>query len=87
MTRGDYRVTVRRGDIAEAMKIYPYVVTKEVMRNGDADIADWLATMGDNVLVISKIRIGPPQNFGPMIVSYGFKREDDATAFVLRFGK
>ena len=87
MTRGDYRVTVHRGDIAEAMKIYPYVVTKEVMRNGDADIADWLDTMGDNAVVISKISIGPPMNFGPVFMSYGFKREDDATAFVLRFGK
>lgn len=86
MSRGD-TISPPNEDIAEAMKIYSHIVTKEVMRNGDADIADWLDTLGDNAAVISKIRIGPPQNFGPIIVLYGFKCEDDAIAFVLRFGK
>lgn len=73
-------------DIAAAQKKFPFIVQRLSYRDLELDIGHWVCeNVGDAMLVIAKEIQGPPQNFGPVLITYGFKHESDAIAFKLRF--
>ncbi len=79
------QTTRLKEDIDAVRASYPYIVQRTTKETVSEEIGDWFVSLGGDMLVISKIRIGPVVNFGPWIITYGFKYEADATAFKLRF--
>lgn len=73
-------------DIAAAQEKFPFIVQRLSYRGLELDIGNWvLRNVGEDMIVISKELQGPPQNFGPVLITYGFKHESDAIAFKLKF--
>lgn len=64
---------------------FPYIVKRISHRSLELDIGNWLLPIGGDMIVISKVRHGPNINFSPVTITYGFKKEEDAIAFKLRF--
>ena len=65
---------------------FPYIVKRISYRSLELDIGNWVCeNVGGDMIVISKVRHGPNINFSPVTITYGFKREEDAIAFKLRF--
>lgn len=79
-----YRTKVEK-DLEAIKAHYPFTVQRIDTTPVNAEIGDWMMDLGDDMIVLSSIRIGPPQNFSPRIIFYGFKKEADALAFKLRF--
>lgn len=87
MTRQELYAWRMREDIDAVKAQYPFIV-KRVARNSlDTEVGDWLTTLGDAYLALAKEPQGPTINFPPWIITYGFKNENDAIAFALKFGK
>ena len=73
-------------DIAAAQVAFPFIVQRLSYQSLELDIGNWVCQyVGDAMIIISKERQGPPQNFGPVLITYGFKHESDAIAFKLKF--
>lgn len=75
-----------REDITAAQEVFPFIVQQFSYQSLELEIRDWvLQNVGDAMIVISKELQGPAQNFPPVLVTYGFKYENDAVAFRLKF--
>jgi hypothetical protein len=46
----------------------------------------YISNITNDWIIVSKYKEGPVVNFGPTVVVYGFKHEQDAIAFKLKFG-
>lgn len=81
-------MTREEEDLLTVKKEYTFLVQRVSYKNVGVEVGEWAAKhMGDRMLIISRKRLGPPLNFGPHVITYGFKNEDDAIAFTLKFGK
>lgn len=87
MTRQELYAWQVRKDIDAVKAEYPFIVKRITKNSVDTDIGEWLVDISAGYIVIAKEPQGPTINFPPWIITYGFKREDDAIAFALRFGK
>ena len=72
-------------DIEAVRERFPFIVKRLSYRDLELEVGHFMLPLGENAVVISKIPQGPAQNFPPVLITYGFKREDDAVAFALRF--
>ncbi len=69
-------------------KDFPYQVTLILFHEGREKIADWWISGEINfedMVVLNKKILGPPVNFPPWEVTYGFEKEEIATLFRLKF--
>jgi hypothetical protein len=66
--------------------LFPYQITRESYDRVEPEIGDYFVSLGEDALVIEQYRRGPNINFGPYVIVYGFKHEQDAVAFKLKFG-
>ncbi len=70
----------------EAVKVaFPFIVTRLSRTDVELDIGKWLYSLDGDVIAISRKRIGFIWE-KKSLVTYGFKKEEDATAFKLKFG-
>lgn len=73
-------------DLEIVRKEYPFIVTRLSYQSLELDLGNWICeNVGDDMVIISKERQGPLQNFGPVLITYGFKHIEDATAFKIKF--
>jgi hypothetical protein len=73
-------------DVTVAKEAFPFLVQRLSYQSLELDIGIWVCeNVGDAMIIISKVRHGPVQNFGPVLITYGFKFEADAVAFKLKF--
>jgi hypothetical protein len=86
VTRQELYAWQVRKDINAVKASYPFVVKRTARNAVDTEVGEWLTALGVSYLSIAKEPQGPTINFPPWIITYGFKREDDAIAFALRFG-
>ena len=78
---------VAMSDIDAVKEDYPFTVKTISDNSPRLDIGDYLASENiEDWIVVTKYREGPVVNRGPTIVVFGFKNEQDAVAFKLRFG-
>ena len=76
---------VGMSDIDAVKKDNPFMVKIISDKAVDVVRGEYLVFLKDWI-IITKYRQGPTINFGPTITVFGFKHEQDATAFKLKFG-
>ena len=77
---------VAMSNIDAVKEDYPFIVKVPSEKSYDEDRGNYLLSHCRDWIVVTKYREGPVVNFGPVIVVFGFKNEQDAVAFKLRFG-
>lgn len=82
-----YKEERRERDLEAVQASYPFLVKVTGNIQLTLDICDWIVPICDDILVVDRYSIGPAINFPPWTVTYGFKKEEDALAFRIKFGK
>ena len=77
---------IAMSDIDAVKDEFPFIVKISSYRTLALEETKYLMTIPNNWIIVSKYREGPVVNFGPTVVAYGFKHEQDAVAFKLKFG-
>ncbi len=71
-------------DLAAAIADFPFLVTRKSNKSVETEIGEWFCQ--NECIVLSRKSLGPLQNFPNWMITYGFKFEEDAVAFKLKFG-
>lgn len=64
---------------------YPFIVKISSHKTLATEEYEYLRTLRDDYIVVTKYREGPAVNMGPIVMVYGFRYENDAVAFKLKF--
>jgi hypothetical protein len=74
-------------DIAAAKEVYPFIVKRQTRTRLNLDIGQWITdNPAIDMAVITREVIDGPGLALVIEITYGFKKEEDAIAFKLKFG-